>query len=594
MKKLALLILMLVLLAPVARGAVYNCPSGPTCTSSINANASSVRLQIPPNTGTVVIQVSGTFSGTLQFEQSVDGGVSFVNASGAPQPSGASVSSTTSTGTWRFVASGMTHFQVRSSAWTSGTANIVIQASQGSASQGGSAFNASVGPSYQDVLAITAPTNPASGYIRLYGDSGTGNFSCLTSAGASCVGGGAPAFSAITAGTNTTAAMICGTGCSFGVSGSGTNAATSLTGIANGSVAVGTATALSVVTGLTMSAATGMRVPAPTGNGNALNLIGSADAGHPDILNLSLPGSATGTGDAAKVDYLGGLTAVSGQFGTGSKGTVSLGTLTVNGATSGSASITATATGGTLNVGSTNATVTSAGALTVASCNGCGLPFPDQGTKIFHLLAADANTSTLLATNNAQTVIGSSPVTAAVAGNSTTLPLVSMQTKVSTPTSGDAAGERGNINFPTGHGGVFTAYIKIDDQASGSLRWWAGVMASETTAAASDTPNQVQVAFRYSTGASDTKIMCVVGTNGSPTVTNSNVTPDANTHYIKIVDNSTTGHILFYWDGSQVCDNTLTLPSAGTYLAPGVTITTLTSAQRKHSVGFIADNYNLY
>lgn len=48
------------------------------------------------------------------------------------------------------------------------------------------------------------------------------------------------------------------------------------------------------------------------------------------------------------------------------------GTLAINGSASGSASISATATGGTLNLGSTNATVTSAGALTVSSCTGCG------------------------------------------------------------------------------------------------------------------------------------------------------------------------------------------------------------------------------
>lgn len=43
-----------------------------------------------------------------------------------------------------------------------------------------------------------------------------------------CPTASAPAFSAITSATNTTAAMVCGTGCSLATSGSGTNAATSL------------------------------------------------------------------------------------------------------------------------------------------------------------------------------------------------------------------------------------------------------------------------------------------------------------------------------------------------------------------------------
>jgi len=44
----------------------------------------------------------------------------------------------------------------------------------------------------------------------------------------------------------------------------------------------------------------------------------------------------------------------------------------LDGSTSGSAVLSASATGGTLNLGSTNATVTPSGALTVASCTGCG------------------------------------------------------------------------------------------------------------------------------------------------------------------------------------------------------------------------------
>jgi hypothetical protein len=51
----------------------------------------------------------------------------------------------------------------------------------------------------------------------------------------------------------------------------------------------------------------------------------------------------------------------------------------LEGSTSGSALLSVTSTGGTLNLGSTNATVTTAGALTVTSCSGCGsvsLSFP--------------------------------------------------------------------------------------------------------------------------------------------------------------------------------------------------------------------------
>jgi len=53
-------------------------------------------------------------------------------------------------------------------------------------------------------------------------DSTTKNFTCGTSGG----GGGGGSFSALSSGTNTTAAMVCGSGCSIDVTGTGTNKAT--------------------------------------------------------------------------------------------------------------------------------------------------------------------------------------------------------------------------------------------------------------------------------------------------------------------------------------------------------------------------------
>ena len=39
----------------------------------------------------------------------------------------------------------------------------------------------------------TTPGNPAAGKVRLWANTASGNLECLTSAGASCIGGGAPA-----------------------------------------------------------------------------------------------------------------------------------------------------------------------------------------------------------------------------------------------------------------------------------------------------------------------------------------------------------------------------------------------------------------
>jgi len=138
------------------------------------------------------------------------------------------------------------------------------------------AFSGGFGASYQDVTEIAAPSNPASGNDRLYLNSSTHLLACLSSSGAncmpsgsipggvlgsvpyqsapgvtavsaantssstlcftetgtgtvgaiptwgSCAGSAATAFSAITGSTNTSAAMVVGTGSSIDFAGTGT------------------------------------------------------------------------------------------------------------------------------------------------------------------------------------------------------------------------------------------------------------------------------------------------------------------------------------------------------------------------------------
>jgi hypothetical protein len=109
--------------------------AGSTCTST----AICVTLPLSPSAGAVGLSITGTWSATLQFEGSSDNGVSFVAISGFPLNSTTGASNTTSNGTWRFAVSGLTHIRVRCSAFTSGTAAIVINSSPTAASlnQGG-------------------------------------------------------------------------------------------------------------------------------------------------------------------------------------------------------------------------------------------------------------------------------------------------------------------------------------------------------------------------------------------------------------------------------------------------------------------------
>lgn len=67
------------------------------------------------------IQLSGTFSATVQFEQSIDNGATWIAKTVFPAAGGAGVTSATATGQWKFGCGGETHVRVRCSAYTSGT-----------------------------------------------------------------------------------------------------------------------------------------------------------------------------------------------------------------------------------------------------------------------------------------------------------------------------------------------------------------------------------------------------------------------------------------------------------------------------------------
>lgn len=108
------------------------------------------------STASATIVISGTFSGTLQFEASTDG-VNFVSIPGVPVAGGTSVSSTTAVGTWSFGIAALSTMRVRASALASGTATVTIQDSTGtSASPGGSAGTSSSNPLFVN----TSTTDP--------------------------------------------------------------------------------------------------------------------------------------------------------------------------------------------------------------------------------------------------------------------------------------------------------------------------------------------------------------------------------------------------------------------------------------------------
>jgi hypothetical protein len=79
--------------------------------------------------GSIGIQVTGTFVGTLQFEQSIDNGT-YVTLAVFPNASTTSVTSATATGYWTTAVAGASSVRVRFSAYTSGTAVVTTSSAQ--------------------------------------------------------------------------------------------------------------------------------------------------------------------------------------------------------------------------------------------------------------------------------------------------------------------------------------------------------------------------------------------------------------------------------------------------------------------------------
>jgi len=103
-----------------------------TATGTIDANGETVSVAFAGLQSAAVL-ITGTWVGTMVVEGSIDGGntygtvwVSYVNLSpaslGIPSP----INSITTNGTYKaFQSSGFTHYRIRATAWTSGSATIV-------------------------------------------------------------------------------------------------------------------------------------------------------------------------------------------------------------------------------------------------------------------------------------------------------------------------------------------------------------------------------------------------------------------------------------------------------------------------------------
>lgn len=101
------------------------------------AAASCVTLNINSSSGGVTVDLDGTFSGTLTFEASANGGVKFRTLSVTPTNSSTTVTTATAVGSWQANIAGYTQLRIRFSTYSSGTAVATINASLASARSGG-------------------------------------------------------------------------------------------------------------------------------------------------------------------------------------------------------------------------------------------------------------------------------------------------------------------------------------------------------------------------------------------------------------------------------------------------------------------------
>ena len=132
MKKLAafLLIVAGISLSP-ARAADTVCGTSGICQADLTGTNALI-LPLPANVAAVYVTISNTFTGTLDFLQSGDGGVSYAAAIATD----GSTQTATGPGQWRFVASGLTNFKVVPASSLTGTATVRINWSTGSADVG--------------------------------------------------------------------------------------------------------------------------------------------------------------------------------------------------------------------------------------------------------------------------------------------------------------------------------------------------------------------------------------------------------------------------------------------------------------------------
>ncbi len=107
---------------------IVEMPQDVTSSGIITANGQTLNPTMMNGVSTIGFQITGTWTGQLEFEATVDG-TNFVAIRARDEANDDGSNSTTSNGVFAVPVGGMQAFRVRSSSWTSGTASIFFRSS---------------------------------------------------------------------------------------------------------------------------------------------------------------------------------------------------------------------------------------------------------------------------------------------------------------------------------------------------------------------------------------------------------------------------------------------------------------------------------
>ena len=354
----------------------------------------------------------------------------------------------------------------------------------------------------------------------------------LVDSGGTCGSGGSSAFSALTSSTNSTAAMVVGTGASMAVSGSGTIAATSVpvtgvTGLGTGMASfLATPTSANLASTLTDETGSGSAVFANTptlitpniGAATASGLTLSAITGSTQCLQVNSSGVVAGS--AAACNSAPAFTAITTGSNTTATMTVGTGASLL---TSGSGTITATNTSGV-----NGAAVATSAAVLASNSSGQIIAATNTGTGNNVLATSPTLVTPVLGTPTSVTLTNGTglPISTGVSGLGT-----GVATFLATPSSANlasavtgATGTAGGLVFSTSPtlttptiSGNLTTNITGSTQCVQASS--AGVLSGTGSACGSGGSS----AFNSITSGTNTTATMTVGTGGTLTVSGTGV-----------------------------------------------------------------------